>query len=193
MLFKNILLGQLAACLTAASPIEVPEETPEGFGELAAALGGGSWEIEGYAKDNPIGETTGGNDGEETLVTTAEELVAAASSDGPAIILIEGDITLSERLNVSSDKTLLGVGTTAHIHQNGLNVRDVDNVIIRNIKISHIQDDDCITIWNSTRVWIDHNEFTDDIVKGPDFHVSPRETPFPSTHLRALFLSQVMS
>lgn len=168
MLLKNIILGHMAAAAT-ASPLAAGSWN---FGELAAKLGGASWEMEGFAKDNPIGETTGGAGGKEIVVTTAEELVAAATGDGPAVIRVRGDISLSERLNISSDKTLIGVGTTAHIHENGLNVRDADNVIIRNIKVSEIQGDDGLTIWNSTRVWVDHNEFTDDIIKGPDFYVS---------------------
>ena len=177
MLVKNVLICQLAS-LAAASPL-VPGSF--GFGSWLAKIGGASWDMEGYAKDNPIGPTTGGAGGKEVRVSTAEDLVAAATGDGPAVIYIKGDISLSERLNIASDKTLIGVGKSAHIHENGLNVRDVDNVIIRNLKVSKIEDNDGITLWNATRVWVDHNEFFSDITKGPDFYVSPRLSPlYPS-------------
>lgn len=174
-MLKSLLVCQLAS-LAAASPL-FPRG---GLGSVIAKIGSASWDIEGFAKDNPIGETTGGAGGEEIHVTTAEDLVAAATGDGPAIIYIEGDISLSERLNISSDKSLIGVGQSAHIHENGLNVMDVSNVIVQNIKVSEIQDNDGLTLWNATRVWVDHNEFTSDITKGPDFYVS---SPCPLPHL----------
>lgn len=169
MLLKNILVCQLAA-FAVASPLG-----DWSLGSLIAKLTGSSFEIEGFAKDNPIGVTTGGEGGKKIVVSTADEFVAAATSDKPAIIYIKGDITLSERLNIKSDKSIIGVGTSAHIHEKGLNVRDADNVIIRNIKVSKITDDDCITIRNSTRVWVDHNDFSSDISTGPDFYVSSRQ------------------
>ena len=167
MLLKNILAYQLAS-VAAASPFAARS--------LLAERGGASWELEGFAKDNPLGETTGGAGGDEVTVTTAEELVAAATSEGPAIIYIEGDISLSRRLAIASQKTIIGVGKTAHIHEFGFDVKDADNVIIRNIKISSIEGNDCMTLQNATRVWVDHNEFSSDISQGPDYFV--RLTPY---------------
>lgn len=169
MLLKNLLVCQLAS-LAAATP---PLPRSSDLRSEVAKLGSASWDLEGFARDNPIGETTGGAGGEETHVTTAEELLAAATVDGPAIVYVEGDITLPDRLNISSDTSLIGVGSSAHIHEHGLNVMDVDNVIIRNVKVSLIEGNDGLTVWNATRVWVDHNEFTSDISKGPDFFVSP--------------------
>lgn len=44
-------------------------------------------------------------------------------------------------------------------------------MIIQNLYIHDILDDDCITIFNSTRVWVDHNEFSSDMDGGPDKYV----------------------
>jgi hypothetical protein len=45
-------------------------------------------------------------------------------------------------------------------------VQDSANVIIRNLKVSFVLGNDGITIQNSTRLWIDRNEFESDISKG---------------------------
>jgi pectate lyase len=132
-----------------------------------------TWGVEGYAKDNPIGITTGGKGGKTVTVTTAEELVAAVKGTEPKIVKLKGKVTLPSRLKVGSNTSLIGVGLTAHITGAGVDVYHGDNVILQNLKITHILDNDCITIRNSTRVWVDHNEFSSDINQGPDHYVSP--------------------
>ncbi|EEY16304.1 hypothetical protein D7B24_001134 [Verticillium nonalfalfae] len=127
-----------------------------------------SWDVEGFAKSNPIGVTTGGKGGPTVVATTAAELIAAVAGNDPKIVRVKGDITLAARLKVGSNKSLIGVGWSAHITGAGIDVFNGDNVILQNLKISYIVDNDCITIRNSTRVWVDHNEFTSDITQGPD-------------------------
>ncbi|KAF4496206.1 pectate lyase 1 [Fusarium agapanthi] len=129
-----------------------------------------TWGVEGYAKDNPIGITTGGKGGKTVTVTTAEELVAAVKGTEPKIVKLKGKVTLPSRLKVGSNTSLIGVGLTAHITGAGVDVYHGDNVILQNLKITHILDNDCITIRNSTRVWVDHNEFSSDINQGPDHY-----------------------
>ncbi|KAH7318254.1 pectin lyase fold/virulence factor [Stachybotrys elegans] len=147
--------------LAAASPL----------GSLASLdLGLASWDIEGYAKDNPVGPTTGGKGGKTVYVSTAEELIAAGQHSDPMIIYVKGDISLPARLNITSNKSIIGVGWNAHIRDKGFTIRHHNNVIIRNLKISHIWDDDAINIVNGTRIWVDHNEFESDITQGPDFY-----------------------
>ena len=131
-----------------------------------------TWGVEGYAKDNPIGVTTGGKGGKTITVTTAEELVEAVKGNAPKIVKLKGKVVLPARLAVGSNTSLIGVGLSAHITGKGLNVYNGDNVIIQNLKITEILDNDCITIRNSTRVWVDHNEFSSDIDGGPDKYVS---------------------
>ena len=177
MQLKNVLVCQLAS-LAAASPLF----PGLGLGSLVAKLGSASWDMEGFAKENPIGETTGGAGGKETHVKTAEELMEAATQVGPAIVYVEGEISLPDRLNISSDTSLIGVGKSAHITSHGLNVMHENNVIIQNIKVSNIVGNDGLTLWNATRVWVDHNEFTDDITKGPDFYVSSPKSQLLTPH-----------
>jgi hypothetical protein len=131
-----------------------------------------TWGLEGYAKDNPLGTTTGGKGGRTVVVTTAAELVSAVAGTERKIVKVKGRIVLPTRLSVGSNTSVIGIGSSAHITGAGLNIYNGDNVIVQNLKISHILDNDCITIRNSTRVWIDHNEFASDISQGPDYYVS---------------------
>ncbi|KAK4204592.1 pectin lyase fold/virulence factor [Triangularia verruculosa] len=127
-----------------------------------------SWDVEGFAKDNPLGPTTGGKGGPTVRVSTVADFRAAVSGDEPKVVLVEGELTFPSRPKIGSNKSVIGVGKTAHITGSGLDIVNSTNVIVQNLKISFILDNDCITIRNSTRVWIDHNEFTSDISKGPD-------------------------
>ncbi|KAL2142889.1 hypothetical protein VTI28DRAFT_657 [Corynascus sepedonium] len=154
MRLNFLTIASALAPLTAAFPLG-------GFG-LA------SWDVEGFAKDNPIGATTGGEGGTTVTVDNAEDFKTAVAGDEPKTVLVKGEINLPARPKIGSNKSVIGVGKTAHFTGSGLDVVDSTNVIIRNVKISFINDNDCITIRNSTRVWVDHNEFTSDISKGPD-------------------------
>lgn len=127
-----------------------------------------TWGVEGFARDNPLGPTTGGEGGTTVTVDNAADLKKAVTGDAPKIILVKGNITLPSRIKIGSNKSVLGVGTSAQITGSGLDLQNVSNVILRNLKISFITGNDCITIRNTTRVWVDHNEFTSDITKGPD-------------------------
>lgn len=159
------------AALATASPLSGASS--------ALTLGLASWDIEGYAKDNPIGPTTGGAGGKKVTVSNAKDLLAAVKGDEPKTIYVKGSIELPERLQVGSNKSILGLGWNAHIKENGITVNGTDNVIIRNLKISYIEGGDCIAINNATRVWVDHNEFESEISVeiGPDFYVS---VPLPN-------------
>ena len=143
---------------------------------LASALPHGpfglaSWDIEGFARDNPLGPTTGGDGGPTVTVGNADDLRAAVTGDEAKTILVSGPIRLPSRVKIGSNKSVIGVGNNATITGSGIDVTDVSNVILRNLKISHILGSDCITIRNSTRVWVDHNEFESDISQGPDTYV----------------------
>lgn len=77
--------------------------------------------------------------------------------------------------HVSSNTTIVGVGDTARIVGADLRIRDVDNVIVRNLTLSDSTDCfpewdpsdtgagnwnsryDNISLWTATHVWIDHN------------------------------------
>ncbi|KAI0873150.1 pectin lyase fold/virulence factor [Hypoxylon argillaceum] len=122
----------------------------------------------GYGNDNPLGVTTGGEGGDTVTIDNVEALAAAISDNKPRVILVNGSFNLTSRLKMGSNKSLIGIGDTASFNNSGITISSVTNVIIRNLKISYVYGNDGITIQNSTRVWIDHNEFSSDINHGPD-------------------------
>lgn len=126
----------------------------------------------GYGNDNPLGVTTGGEGGDTVTIDNLEALAAAISDNKPRVILVNGSFNLTSRLKMGSNKSLIGIGDTASFNNSGITISSVTNVIIRNLKISYVYGNDGITIENSTRVWIDHNEFSSDINHGPDQYVS---------------------
>ncbi|MBN2035736.1 MAG: T9SS type A sorting domain-containing protein [Chitinispirillaceae bacterium] len=111
--------------------------------------------------------TTGGTGGTEVTVTSLSQLVSEAGSDGKKIIkigqTIEGSGTIIE---VSNDKTILGIGDRGFLKGIGFHLKNVSNVIFRNLKMTMIGGgaDDIIggeTTSSSTgaNYWIDHCEF----------------------------------
>ncbi|KAJ2998561.1 hypothetical protein NUW58_g279 [Xylaria curta] len=124
----------------------------------------------GYGNDNPLGTTTGGEGGEVVKVNNVKDLTAAISDNVPRVILVDGSFNLTSRLKLGSNKSLIGVGGTASFNNSGITIASVSNVIIRNLKVNFVYGNDGITIQNSTRVWIDHNEFASDLDHGPDHY-----------------------
>lgn len=133
-----------------------------------------SWDIEGYAKNNPIGKTTGGKGGPTVWVDTAEKLQAELQGSDPKIIRVKGHVDLPSRLKIGSNKSIIGVGWSTLITGSGIDIFDGDNVILQNVKFSKIVGEDAVTIRNFTRVWVDHNEFESEFSAeiGPDYYVS---------------------
>ena len=121
----------------------------------------GLLDLVGFAKDNPVGPTTGGAGVNSTTitVTTAKDFLKAVTGNAPTIIYAKGSFNLTSRLKVGSNKSLIGVGAGAEISGAGITIQSSTNVIVRNFGIRTIKGNDGITIQNSTRVWIDHNEF----------------------------------
>ncbi|MGC4067018.1 MAG: hypothetical protein QM784_20755 [Polyangiaceae bacterium] len=122
------------------------------------------------------GGTIGGGNATPTVVTTQAELRACATATEARVCKVKGTLTFSpfEEIRVTSNKTIIGVGSTAEIVMGGffLNV-GVNNVIIRNLTIrdSYIDgqydtggdnggDRDGIQMDTAHHVWIDHNRFS---------------------------------
>ncbi|MGP4114891.1 pectate lyase family protein [Streptomyces sp. 4N509B] len=103
--------------------------------------------------------TTGGAGGDVVQVSSEDALVSALETDGPLQIEVTGTIALSDAVDVTSDKTLIGSGTSGVISGATLNVSEADNVIIQNLTFRD-SDDDGINVEYSTNVWIDHNDVT---------------------------------
>ncbi|KEY67854.1 hypothetical protein S7711_04992 [Stachybotrys chartarum IBT 7711] len=150
----------------------------------------------GYATQN--GGTTGGAGGTTTTVTTLAQLVAAAGAAGRGIVIIQGAISGAAKVQVTSDKTIVGRAgsctstpcslpfttttdkkkkalltrspSTPALTGIGLTVLGQRNVILRNLKISKVLADygDAITIQLSTNVWVDHCDLAGDREVGKD-------------------------
>jgi pectate lyase len=119
------------------------------------------------------GGTTGGGSAGATTVSSASALTSALSASGARVIRVAGTISCSGMLRVASDKTIVG-NAGATIAGCGLNISGASNAIVRNLTFRG-WDDDAVNVQESTRVWIDHNSFTDgydgavDIKRASDF------------------------
>ncbi|KAM5349942.1 hypothetical protein ACJ41O_006447 [Fusarium nematophilum] len=109
----------------------------------------------GYCTQN--GGTTGGAGGSQVTVKSLSELTAAANSAGSSIIFVEGNISGAAKVQVGSNKSIIGKQGSS-LTGIGLTILGQKNVIIRNMKISKVENDygDAITIQKSTNVWVDH-------------------------------------
>ncbi|HOJ93460.1 MAG TPA: pectate lyase [Dictyoglomaceae bacterium] len=128
-------------------------------------------------QDKPIGfgeKTTGGMGGKVVSVTNIEDLKKYAQAQDPYIILVDGVIDTnkeSTQVNVASNKTIIGVTPDASIVGWGINLKKVDNVVIRNLTIKNIFEsskNDAITIETSSNIWIDHCTLSSDMVIVPE-------------------------
>lgn len=118
----------------------------------------------GFATCNDMGQwgVTGGMGGKVVRVSTREALDSFASAREPYIIIIERSLK-GKGLNrehdvvkVSSDKTIVGT-YGAQLEGIGLDIRNQQNIIIRNLTIHHGSTDG-IAARNSHHLWIDHCE-----------------------------------
>ena len=145
----------------------------------------------GFASLNALGQngTTGGEGGPTVTVSTAAEFLDFISRPGPYVIRVNGLIALPAGMHdVTSHKSLIGVGAYSGITGAGLNIGDpvsdattpppgggVHNVIIRNMIFRGSPDDAINVQMFAHHVWIDHNELSDgydgliDIKRGADY------------------------
>lgn len=123
----------------------------------------------GYATQN--GGTTGGAAGEQTTVTSLEEFKTAAEAEGAAIIIVDGTITGSDKVDITSDKTIIGASGSS-LEGVGLRIKKASNVIVRNMKISKVLADagDAVTVQESQNVWLDHLDLSSDMDHDKDYY-----------------------
>ncbi|KAL0948891.1 hypothetical protein HGRIS_009007 [Hohenbuehelia grisea] len=122
----------------------------------------------GYATLN--GGTTGGSGGTTTTVTTLAALTSAVTGDAKKIVIISGTITGNTVVKVGSNTSIIGRG--ASLVGVGLRVINVNNVIIRNIKISKVlaEAGDAIGVQAAHQVWLDHLDLSSDRDHDKDFY-----------------------
>src|SRR5262249_38328726 len=112
--------------------------------------------------------TTGGEGGQEVTPVDAQALIDYAASSDPLVIRVSGTFAVA-RLEVASNKTLIGVGDDATI-EGGIRIRGkstsefVHNVILSNLHVNGASSDvdgDAIQIHYAHHVWVDHCEIRD--------------------------------
>ncbi|PWR05411.1 pectate lyase [Micromonospora acroterricola] len=127
----------------------------------------------GFASVNALGQngTTGGAGGPTVTVDTPAEFLAAIGTAGALNIRVSGVLALPGPMHdVTSDKTIVGVGTGSGITGGGLNIglpvstatsppaNAVHNVIVRNLNFRNTVDDAINVQMFSHHIWIDHND-----------------------------------
>lgn len=124
--------------------------------------------MDGEGSQYLAGGTTGGAGGTVVTVDNLADLIYYADQTEPYIIQVQGEIvspTLG-RIEVKSNKTIIGLGNNAAIIGRGLKIDDASNIIIKNLTIKDsyvmgdwpgkINDWDGIALRDTHHVWIDH-------------------------------------
>lgn len=148
----------------------------------------------GWSVVNSMGieSTIGGGNGDVVTARTIAELEDYASRTEELTILVDGTLTGNGRIDVASNKTILGVGSKATLIHAYLNLNGVSNVIIRNLTIRESVDG--IALRQSHHVWIDHCDLSAcgdgllDITHGSDY-VTVSWTRFSDHHKTMLINS----
>lgn len=149
-------MGVLAAVgqIQAANPASAPATTRAAeAGPLDAACPAGFASV----KAEGLNGTTGGAGGKKVTVTTAEELLAAIQGDEPRVIYVRGTITLPKGMHhVGCNKSILGLGNNAQLLAGGLELKEVHNVIIRNLTLRGSSVDAITIIDRAHHIWVNH-------------------------------------
>jgi pectate lyase len=162
-----------AAVLAATAGYAMSAAAPTSAVRTGAAAAVAETVPVGYASMN--GGTTGGAGGRTVTVTSASQFRAYATASSPYVIQVGGTISFSGMQNVTSNKTIIGVGAAGRISGGGLNLDSVRNVIIRNLRFTGASDDAINVQDGSTNIWIDHNDLSGgydgliDVKRGSDY------------------------
>jgi pectate lyase len=123
---------------------------------------------------SPVGfgaGTTGGGSASAVTVSTLDAFKSAVTGSSSKVVKVNGLISLSGQVDVGSNTTVLGVGSASGFTGGGLRLKNVTNVVVRNLNISKsVAPADGITVQASTKVWIDHNAFSSDLDHGKDYY-----------------------
>lgn len=136
--------------------------------------------LKGFAAMN--GGTTGGEGGTVVTATTGNQIIAALKAkpaNTPLKIYVNGKITPSNtsesKIDIKdvSNVSIVGVGTNGEFDGIGIKIVRASNVIIRNLKIHHVNtgDKDGISIEGpANNIWIDHNEIYNSLNVDKDYY-----------------------
>lgn len=128
----------------------------------------------GAAESSPVGfgaGTTGGGGATAVTVSSLAAFKAAVTGSTAKVVRVNGLISLSGQVDVGSNTTVLGVGSSSGFTGGGLRLKKVTNVVVRNLNISKpLAPADGIEVQASTKVWIDHNSFSADRSHDKDYY-----------------------
>lgn len=128
----------------------------------------------GAAESSPVGYgagTTGGGSSSAVTVTSLAAFKTAVTGTAAKTVKVSGIISLSGQVDVGSNTTVLGVGSSSGFTGGGLRLKNSTNIVIRNLNISKpVAPADGITVQKSTKVWIDHNTFSADRDHDKDYY-----------------------
>jgi pectate lyase len=92
-------------------------------------------------------------------VSSCAQLTTAAKAGG--VIKIKGNLQGCGIVDIVSNTSVLGIGKDAGLTDGGFKIKKANNIIIRNLKLYRPpQGMDLIDIETSTKIWIDHNDFS---------------------------------
>ncbi|MEU5111881.1 polysaccharide lyase family 1 protein [Streptomyces longwoodensis] len=140
---------------------------------LAAAVAVALPQPAAAADSAPVGfgaGTTGGGSASAVTVSTLDAFKTAVSGSTAKVVKVNGLISLSGQVDVGSNTTVLGVGSSSGFTGGGLRLKKVSNVVLRNLNLSKPVSTDAITVQASTKVWIDHNSLSSDRSHGKDYY-----------------------
>jgi pectate lyase len=135
------------------------------LGLISSTSAAPSASIEARVAGAPVGygaATTGGAGGTTTTVTTCAALVAAVDKKSVVkrIVYIDGLLTGCGIVDVGSNVSIFGKGAKSGIKDSGFRVRKNTNVIFQNLSLGPAPPKgDVLAIDESTKIWIDHNDF----------------------------------
>ncbi len=160
---------------TTTPPTGSPTASPTASPTSSPPPNPGPNQADGWASVNAWGQngTTGGAGGPTVTVTSASAFLAEIATPGPRIIRVSGTISLPGPMHdVTSDKTIIGVGTNSGFTGGGLNIglpiddgitsppsNAVKNIIIRNLNFNSWADDAINVQMFSHHVWIVSNRW----------------------------------
>ena len=93
----------------------------------------------GFATLN--GGTTGGGAGQTVTASTYADLKSYGESSTAYVIMVSGTISNGAnggKISVKSNKSIIGVGSTAFLNGVGIDINNANNIIIQNLRISLI-------------------------------------------------------
>jgi pectate lyase len=163
VLLPFALLALGASCVDRhLTPIRGLESTTDDSG---APPGDCSAALIGFATG-----TVGGQGGQEVTVSTPEDLQTNASSTDHLIIHVKGMIPVTGQVEVSSFKTIIGLGPASGLSGGGLNLADGSDIVIRNLVITKALGTDAVSLRTSKNIWIDHCDLSSDMDNGKDYY-----------------------